>query len=414
MAKIRNGLVAALDIGTAKICCFVAKDEGDGAPRVVGIGHQVSRGLRNGVIVDMEAAEHAIRAAVHNAEQMAGETIRGVVSNLSGGQPASRSIDIEMAIDGHEINDADLKRVLAEGRGVNGYADRTVIHALPVGYAIDGARGIRDPRGMCGDRLGVRMHVITAARGPVRNLVSCVARCHLEIDALVLSPYAAGLACLVGDELDLGVTCIDMGAGTTSVSVFRDGEMVFADSIPVGGKHVTNDLARGLTTPVADAERLKTLYGHAIATAADDKEMIDVPQVGEGESASPNHVPRAALVGIVRPRIEETLELIRDRLEENGFDRSAGRRVVLTGGASQLAGARDVAAQILNKQVRLGRPTALKGLAESTRGPAFATCAGLLAYTANLDAAAPIRDRGQARETTGRLARFGHWFRANF
>ena len=411
---MRNGLVAALDIGTAKICCFVAKDEGDGALRVVGIGHQVSRGLRNGVIVDMEAAEHAIRAAVHNAEQMAGETIRGVVANLSGGQPVSRSIDIEMAIDGHEINDADLKRVLAEGQGVNGYADRTVIHALPVGYAIDGARGIRDPRGMCGDRLGVRMHVITAARGPVRNLVSCVARCHLEIDALVLSPYAAGLACLVGDELDLGVTCIDMGAGTTSVSVFRDGEMVFADSVPVGGQHVTNDLARGLTTPVADAERLKTLYGHAVATAADDKEMIDIPQVGEGESASPNHVPRAALIGIVRPRIEETIELVRDRLEENGFDKTAGRRVVLTGGASQLAGARELAAQILNKQVRLGRPTALKGLAESTRGPAFATCAGLLAYSANLDAAAPIRDRGQARETTGRLARFGHWFRENF
>jgi len=411
---MRDGLVAALDIGTGKICCFVAKDEGDGALRVVGIGHQVSRGLRNGVIVDMEAAEHAIRAAVHNAEQMAGETIRGVVANLSGGQPESRSIDIEMAIDGHEISDADLKRVLAEGRGVNGYADRTVIHALPVGYAIDGARGIRDPRGMCGDRLGVRMHVITAARGPVRNLVSCVARCHLEIDALVLSPYAAGLACLVGDELDLGATCIDMGAGTTSVSVFRDGEMVFADTIPVGGQHVTNDLARGLTTPVADAERLKTLYGHAIATAADDKEMIDIPQVGEGESASPNHVPRAALIGIVRPRIEETLELVRDRLEENGFDKAAGRRVVLTGGASQLAGVRELAAQILNKQVRLGRPIALKGLAESTRGPAFATCAGLLAYSANLDAAAPIRDRGQARETAGRLARFGHWFRENF
>ena len=258
------------------------------------------------------------------------------------------------------------------------------------------------------------MHVSTAARGPVRNLGSCVARCHLEIDALVLSPYAAGLACLVGDELDLGVTCIDMGAGTTSVSVFRDGEMVFADSVPVGGQHVTNDLARGLTTPVADAERLKTLYGHAIATAADDKEMIDVPQVGEGESASPNHVPRAALIGIVRPRIEETFELVRDRLEENGFDKTAGRRVVLTGGASQLAGARELAAQILNKQVRLGRPTVLKGLADSTRGPAFATCAGLLAYSANLDAAAPVRDRGQARETAGRLARFGHWFRENF
>ena len=177
---------------------------------------------------------------------------------------------------------------------------------------------------------------------------------------------------------------------------------------------VTFLFARGLTTPVADAERLKTLYGHAIATAADDKEMIDVPQVGEGESASPNHVPRAALIGIVRPRIEETFELVRDRLEENGFDKTAGRRVVLTGGASQLAGARELAAQILNKQVRLGRPTALKGLAESTRGPAFATCAGLLAYSANLDAAAPVRDRGQARETAGRLARFGHWFRENF
>src|SRR5689334_14226099 len=214
----KNGLIAAVDVGSSKICCFIAKLAEDGKPSVVGIGHQISRGVRAGSIVDMEQAEMAVLSTVHAAEQMAEDTISDVVINLSGGYPASQTIGVEVPLSGREIGDHDLQRVLMQGAQINGGVERRLIHSIPVGYSIDGSRGIRDPRGMFGDRLGVDMHVGTAAAGAVRNLTSCVARCHLDIRALVVSPYAAGLAALVDDERDLGVTVIDMGGGTTTVA----------------------------------------------------------------------------------------------------------------------------------------------------------------------------------------------------
>lgn len=410
----RHGLIAALDVGSNKICCFIARAEDDGRPRVIGIGHQLSRGVRGGAIVDMEAAESAILTAVHAAEQMASETIQDVIVNVSGGYPASQTVGVEVTIAGHEVGDGDLRRVLQHGQPMDGNGERQLIHSIPVGYTIDGSRGIRDPRGMYGERLGVDIHLVTASAGAVRNLATCVARCHLDIRGLVVSPFASGLATLVEDEMDLGVTVIDMGGGTTTIAVFFDGNVVFTDSVPIGGAHVTSDIARGLSTPIVHAERMKTLYASCIASPADEREVIAVPQVGEDESDQISNVPRSILVGIVQPRLEETFELVRARLEASGFDKIAGRRVVLAGGASQLSGVRELAALVLDKQVRMGRPIRVAGLAEATAGPAFATCAGLLNYALHAEAEQPRPGRAQAEEPNGLIGRLGHWFRENF
>jgi cell division protein FtsA len=410
-----SGLIAALDVGTSKICCLIAQVDGDGRPRVRGIGHQESRGLRGGGIVDMDAAESAIRATVEAAEQMAGENIREVLVNVSCGHPASKLIAYEVSIAGHEIGDADLRRVLNPAQAMRDLTpDREIIHAIPVGYRIDGSRGVRDPRGMFGDRLGVNMHLIGTDAGALRNLTSCVRRCHLDLAGRVVSPYAAALACLVDDERQLGATIIDMGGGTTSIAVFFDGELIHTDVIPIGGVHVTTDIARGLSTPIAHAERMKTLYGSVLPSPSDDREIIKVPVVGEDDESEVSQVPRSMLVGIIRPRVEETFEMVRTRLEDAGFDKVAGRRLVLTGGASQLPGAVELAGQILDKQARPGRPRPMDGLAEAACSAPFATAVGLVNYCVGGLAERPGRAYRPIEEPKGRIGRLGQWFRENF
>jgi len=414
LAKLRSDLIAALDVGSTKICCFIAQREEGGAPRVVGIGHQVSRGIRSGAITDMEQARNSILAAVQAAEEMAGDTIREVFINVSTGQPSSKTFGVEVPVTGHEVSPGDVRRVLDQGRQSLNGGEREVIHSIPVGFTVDGSNGIQDPRGMYGQRLGVHMHIVSAAAGPVRNLANCVAGCHLDVAAFVVSPFASGLSCLVEDEMELGATLIDMGGGTTSVAVFSEGELIFTDTIGIGGHHVTTDIAHGMSTPLAHAERMKTLYGSAIAATSDSRAVIDVPQIGDDQNAAPNHVPKSLLVGIIQPRIEETFELVRDRLEAAGLAKGAGRRIVLVGGASQLHGVRDVAAQVLDKQARLGRPARLAGLAEATAGPAFATCAGLLSYALSNRALTTVPTWSKAHEARGLLGRIGHWLEENF
>lgn len=410
----RDGIVAALDIGSTKICCFIGDVDDLGIIRVSGIGHQASKGIKAGAIVDMEAAEQAVLSAVHAAEQMADVTIRSVFVNINGGHPASQSHYFEHPLRGGAIDDGDVRRLLHESGTEADEQTRSLIHAIPVGYKVDGENGIRDPRGLHGSSFGVRMHKVTAATSAIHNLMTCVSRCLLDITDVVANPYAAGLGCLVEDEIDLGVTVIDMGGGTTSIAVFYDSALVYVDSVQIGGNHVTNDIARGLSTPPPQAERLKTLFGNCLSSHADDRETITVPQVGVEDDAKSVQIPKSFLVGIVAPRIEETLELVRARLEASGLDKLAGRRVVLTGGASQLPGVVELARQILNKQVRLGRPRGLTGLAEATSGPAFSACAGLLSFA--------VDDRGDARglaipkhETNGGIfSRLGGWLRENF
>jgi cell division protein FtsA len=415
MGIARSKLITALDIGSTKACCFIARVDPDRRVRVIGIGHQVSNGMKAGAVVDMEATEATMRSVVGAAERMAGETIEDAIVNISGGAPESHTVGVEVAISGREVGDHDVRRVLEFGKTRHEPGERSVLHAVPVSYMIDGSPPIRDPRGMYGDRLSVNVHVVTAAAGPLRNLSACAERGHLGFAARVVSPYASGLACLVEDEMDLGVTCVDMGGGTTTLSVFFAGNVVHTEVLPVGGNHVTNDIARGLSTPTIHAERMKTLYGCAIPSVVDDRSVIDVPQVGEFEHEAANHIPRSALTGIIQPRLEETFEIVRDRLKAAGFDKVSGRRVVLTGGASQLQGAGELAARVLNKQVRMGKPIRMSGLAEATGGPAFSTCAGLLRYGAN--GAIEITEEAVVEEqpqTKGQMARIGRWLKENF
>jgi cell division protein FtsA len=419
--KIRNGLVAALDVGTTKVCCLIARFDPTSnlSPElglnIIGIGHQVSDGVRKGAVVDLDKTEASIRATVEAAEQMAGENVSGVFANLSSGQPKSRLIAYEVSIAGHKISDFDLHRILDPAVLTDDlHRERELVHAIPVGYSVDGTRGVRDPRGMFGERLGVNMHIVSALSGSVRNLETSVERCHLEVHDKVVSSYASSLATLVEDEIQLGVTCIDMGGGTTSIAVYFDGELVHVDILPVGGVHVTNDIARGLSTPLDQAERMKTLYGSTMASSSDDREIIKVPLVGEVESAEDNHIPRSMLVGIIRPRLEETLEMVRDSLVDAGFEKVAGQRVVLTGGASQLTGVRELASNVLNKQVRVGRPRNINGMADAITGPAFATSMGLLRYAISNKSEVPSAAYCRPEHTNLSLGRFGQWIRENF
>jgi cell division protein FtsA len=409
----RTGLITALDVGTTKVACFIARPLENGAAEVIGVGHQVSKGIKNGNIVDMVAVEDSIRTTVEAAEQMAGENVRDVVLCVSGGVPKSKLISFDVAISGHEISDVDLKRALDPTWLYSQQVDdRQIIHTVPVAYSIDGNPGVKDPRGMYGEKLGVNMHVITASAGALRNITACVNRCHLDVESQVVAPYAAGLACLVEDEKELGVISIDMGGGTTDISVFFDGEVVYTDSVPLGGNHVTNDIARGLSTPVAYAERMKTLYGSAVPSPSDDQEVIKVPLVGE-ENDGENQISRSMLVGIIRPRIEEIYELVREKLEPTGFEKAGARRVVLTGGASQLTGVRELAAEMMDKQVRLGRPNYVKGLAESVNGPAFSAPAGLIQVILKQRAAAAMTSSRSLEVPSGKFGRIGQWIREN-
>jgi len=418
--KARSGTVAALDVGSTKICCFIAH-VGGAAPsgsssgiRIAGIGHQVANGIRSGTVIDMDAAEACIRRAVDDAEKMAGERVGKVFVNISGGYPASHRVPVEVAVGGQAVDERDMRRLLGQWQRVDTGEDRQLIHSIPVGFSLDGDRGIRDPRGLVGGKLGTDMHVVTAASATMRNLTNAVRRCHLEIEGFVVSPFASGLASLVEDEMDLGVTVIDMGGGTTTLSVFFDGSSVFADCVPVGGGHVTNDIARGLATPVAEAERLKTLHGSALTSALDDRDMIEVPLIGEENAGTRNQQPKSFLVRIIQPRLEETFELVRTRLRESGYDKLAGQRVVITGGASQMPGIADMAQRILEKQIRLGRPIRIHGLADTAPGPAFSTCAGLLAYAVDPGLDAPRVGGAVANEPAGMFGRVGSWFRENF
>ena len=407
--------MAALDLGSTKVACLIAKISAEGVPQIIGAGHQASKGLKAGAIIDMDEVAAVVRSTVEAAEEMAEETVHGIIVNVSGGAPRSRLIAYDVAIGGHEISDADLKRILDPSELMKGEdEDRAILHAMPIGYSLDETRGIRDPRGMHGDRLGVNMHVVSASVSSLRNISTCVGLAHLDAQAMVVSPLASSLACLVDDEKELGVTLIDMGGGSTSIAVYFDGVLVHVDNIPVGGCHVTSDIAQGLSTPLSYAERLKTLYGSAVPSPSDDREVIRVPIIGDEEGLESNQVPRSMLVGIIRPRLEETFELVRERLEIAGFDKVAGRRVVLTGGASQVPGIRDIAAGILDKQVRLARPRQLLGLPEATSGPAFASVVGLLSYATQDRRDLPIMGLRENGSPSGRLSRLGQWIRDNF
>ncbi len=424
----RAGIVTVLDVGSSKICCVIAKlqprPESERLPgrthqpRVIGIGHQKSRGVKSGVIVDLDKAEQAIRLAVDAAERMAGLTVDSLIVNFSAGRMKSEIFQAAINLGGHEAGESDIQRVLAAGARQALKAEREVVHALPTAFSLDGERGVRDPRGMVGDEIGVDMHVLTAEAAPMRNLELCINRSHLSVERVVATPYASGLAALVDDEAEMGAACIDLGGGCTTMSIFAEGKFVHAESLPIGGNHVTMDLAKGLSTRLEHAERLKVMHGSALPVAGDDRDIISIQPIGADDGEGTLQVPRAVMNKIIRARIDETLELIRDRLARSGYANLVGRRVVLTGGASQLTGLSEAARRILARNVRLGRPMGVSGLPEAAKGPAFSATAGLLVYPQVAEFEGRVKSGGVFRlrstGTGGRLQRVGQWLRDSF
>lgn len=420
----RAALVAALDVGTSKVVCLIARLEPGGAqdvlPRrshtieILGFGHTEAHGMKSGAVADLEAAEHAIRRAVELAEQSAGVHLESVAVSISAGRPASQRFTASVDVAGPSIRDDDIARLLQAGSRHSVREGTVLLHSLPLGYAIDDAHGIRDPRGMLARRFGLDMHVVTADIAPPRNLMLAIERCQLSIEAMVAAPYMAGLSALADDEADLGAAVVDLGAGTTTIAVFSGGRFIHVDGFAVGGSHITMDLARGLNARVADAERIKTFYGTVVSGMSDERDMIPVPAVSSDSREPPQVVSRAALVPFIRPRVEEVLEMIRDRLSASPFAAEPQGSVILTGGASQLAGLPELASRMLGRQVRVGRPLGLSGMPDAARGPAFAVAAGLLVYpqAAHLEHFEPRKTRQMM--TGGYFTKVHRWLKESF
>jgi cell division protein FtsA len=422
----RSAFVAAIDIGTSKIACLIAKlsphppqevlRRRTHSIEVMGFAHTVAHGMKAGNVVDLVEAEEAVRHAVDVAERSARRQIEAVIVSVSSGRLASELFAAEVDVSGAVVSDSDIARVLAAGSRRSLRQGRVVLHSLPIAFALDDARGIRDPRGMLGRRFGVDMHIVTTDDAAVRNLMLAVERSHLAVEAMAASPYASGLAVLADDEADHGAAVIDMGAGTTTAAVFSSGRFIHADGFALGGFHVTMDLARGLSASIYDAERIKTLYGSVLAGGLDERDMITVPTVGVDERDPPQFVSRASLTRIIKPRVEEILEMVRDRLAVSPFAAEPRARVVLTGGASQLTGLPELAARILGRPVRVGRPLGIGGLPEDAKGAAFAVAAGLLVYpqAAHLEHFEPRKTRHLMTGTGGYISRVGRWLRESF
>ncbi|MDE2183627.1 MAG: cell division protein FtsA [Alphaproteobacteria bacterium] len=396
----RPGLVAVLDIGSSKVVCLIARAE-TGSLKVMGAALRECQGVRAGTITGLVAAEESIRDCVAAAENLADARIQNVLISVNCGSPMSVTSRAAMALEGALVSDTHLRDLLAEGRAKCQAEGYEIIQPSPTGYVVDEARGVRDPSGMYCQRIGVSMHAVAVKPSPLANLKLAVERCHLTVAAPLFAPYASGLSVLTEDEKQLGATVIDMGGGVTSIAVFLEGHLVYADVVPMGGQQVTADLARMLAAPISAAERAKVLYGAALGDLEVGADVVSVPQMGEDGEESDLRVPRSMLTRIIQARLEETFAEVQTRLRNSGYDVAAGRRVVLTGGACQLAGARELAGRVLNKQVRIGRPQSIPGLPASSTGPDYATAVGLLTAGATMPPDVLNPELASSPETSG-------------
>jgi len=395
---MQRGVIAILDVGTSKIACLVLRFDGAASQpqgegigsmagqssfRVIGAATTRSRGVRFGEVEAMGETERAIRTAVQAAQKMAQVRVDHVIACLSGARPRSYGLDGAVDIEDSMVSDGDIGRVLAACDVPDYGPDREVLHAHPVNFALDHRSGMSDPRGQIGQKLTTDLHMMTVDATALQNLYFCIKRCDLELAGIASSSYASALSTLVEDEQELGAACIDMGGGSTGISVFMKKHMIYADSVRMGGDHVTGDISMGLQVPLATAERIKTFYGGVVATGMDDREKIDIG----GDTGDWEHdrrtVSRAELIGIMRPRVEEIFEEARTRLDAAGFEYLPSQKIVLTGGASQIPGLDGLAAKILGQQVRLGRPLRVKGLPQAATGPAFSSGVGLTLFAAH-------------------------------
>ena len=425
---MQRGVVAVLDIGTFKVACLILKfgqspvPEGSGVGamagqasfRVIGAGTTRSRGVRFGEISAMAETERAVRTALAAAQKMARERVDHAILCFAGGQARSYGLDGQVTLQDPHVTEQDIARVLAACEVPPLGEGREVLHAHPVNFALDHRSGLADPRGQAGSRLACDMHLLSIDANVVRNLVHCLKRCDVEVAGLAAASYASGLSALVEDEQELGAAVIDMGGGATGLSIFIKKHMIFADSVRMGGDHITQDISQGFQISPAAAERIKTFYGGLQATGKDDREIIEIG----GETGDWEHdrrtFTRSHLIGIMRPRVEEILEEVRARLDAAGFDHLPSQQIVLTGGSSQIPGLDLLAARILGQQVRMGRPVRVQGLPQAATGPAFSAIVGLCLHAARpqdewWDFDIPA-DRLMARP----LKRAMRWFRDNW
>ena len=426
MPQKRTALVACLDIGTSKIACMIARLKPcppsealrgrSHAVELIGYSQIQSRGVKAGAVVDLAGCEQSVRQAVALAEEMARVRVESVLLSVSAGRLQAQLIEAASDIKGATVAASDVARITSAGMHHATGEGRTVLHALPVGYSIDGVKGIRDPKGMVARQFGVDMNVVTADATVAKNLMLVVERCHLNVEAMAASPYVAGLSVLTDDEADLGAAVVEMGAGTTTIATYSGGRFVHATGFALGGHHITMDLARGLSACIADAERIKTLYGTVLTGGSDTRELMSVPSAGDDGLDVPQIVSRATIANIVRHRAEEIFEMVRDRLADSPFAAEPKARVVLSGGASQLTGTLELATRILNRPVRVGRPLGFSRLPNEAKSASFAVPSGLLVYPqyAHLEHVEPRHTRLLMTGTDGYFGKVGRWLREGF
>jgi cell division protein FtsA len=412
MAKRSDrNLIVGLDIGTSKVVAIVGEVKADGALEIIGIGSHPSRGLKKGVVVNIESTVQSIQRAVEEAELMAGCEIHSVYAGIAGSHVRSLNSHGIVAIKDKEVVQGDVERVIDAAKAVAIPADQKILHVLPQEYIIDSQEGIRDPIGMSGVRLEAKVHIVTGADSAAQNIVKCVQRCGLAVEDIVLEQLASSYAVLTEDEKDLGVCVVDIGGGTTDIAVFGGGAIRHTAVIPIAGDQVTNDIAVSMRTPTQYAEDIKIKYACALSQLANPDETIEVPSVGD---RPPRRLARQTLAEIVEPRYEELFALVRDELRRSGLEESVATGIVLTGGTATLEGAIELAEEVFHMPVRLGVPQYVTGIVDVVSNPIHATGVGLLLYAkANLDVGriAPPRLSGGMKSVFERMK---NWFAGNF
>ena len=404
MRRSKPDLVVGLDVGTTKICAVIAAPRGAAGLDVVGVGAAPSRGLRRGVVVNIDSTVEAIKQAVAEAEQMAGVEVAAVYAGVAGGHIRSVNSRGVVAISGkdREVTQTDVDRAVDAARAINIPQDREIIHVLPQTFMIDDADGVREPIGMSGVRLEVEAHIVTGAVTSVQNVIRSVNRAGLSVQDIVLEPIASSEAVLFHDERELGVVVIDIGGGTTDVALLRDGAIWHTAILPLGGVHITNDIAVGLRTPMADAEDLKKRYGCALTALVPAEETVDVPSVG---GRKPRQLSRQVLSEIIQPRVEEIFTLVARELTRAGFSEAATAGVVVTGGTSILQGVPELAESVFDQPVRRGIPGDVGGLADVIRSPIYSTAVGLALYGARRQTPGPVWSETVPGQGLGRWVR---------
>ena len=404
-----RSLIVGLDIGTSKVVALVGELHPDGSLEVIGLGSHPSRGLKKGVVVNIDSTVQSIQRAVEEAELMADVEIRSVFTGIAGSHVRSLNSHGIVAIKDKEVTAGDVARVMDAAQAVAIPADQKILHVLPQEFIIDGQEGIREPIGMSGVRLEARVHIVTGADSAAQNIVKCVQRCGLEVEDIVLEQLASSFAVLTDDEKELGACIVDIGGGTTDIAVFSGGAIRHTAVIPIAGDQVTNDIAVSMRTPTPYAEEIKIRYACALSQLANTDETIEVPSVGD---RPPRRLARQTLAEIVEPRYEELFTLIRDELRRSGFEEAIAAGVVLTGGSAKMEGAVELAEEIFHMPVRLGVPSGVTGLTDVVRNPIHATGTGLLLYgRANASHPAP-RVVGDGVKTV--MDRMKSWFQGYF